>query len=83
MSFREVQRTAFELAPGQLSGFLRTRDGGMVVYLRAKAQLDEAKMKAEIPAFTDQVRRRREYMAFNEWIGQETQRLQVKAPKSK
>ena len=40
-------------------------------------------MKSELPAFTDQVRRRREYMAFNEWIGQETQRLQVREPKSK
>ncbi len=83
VSFRELQRTAFELAPGAVSGFLRTRDGGLVVYLRSKGALDEAKMKSEMAAFTDQIRRRREYMCFNQWIGQESQRMQVKAPRAK
>jgi hypothetical protein len=68
---RDLQIVAFELPPGKVSGFVRVPEGGMVVYLRAKAPLDEAKMKVELPAFAEQVRRKREYMCFNEWLSQQ------------
>jgi hypothetical protein len=75
---RDLQVVVFGLAPGKMSGFIRIPEGGMVVFLRAKLPVEEAKMKTELPAFSEQVRRRREYMCFNEWIFQERQQLGLK-----
>lgn len=53
------------------SGFFPTQDGGIIVYVREKLPIDQAKMKADLPAFTNRIRQQREQEAFNVWFSKE------------
>jgi hypothetical protein len=43
----------------------------MLVYVQSQLPLDEAQMKAEMPAFINTLRRTRAQEAFNQWFGKE------------
>jgi hypothetical protein len=62
---------AFSTMPGKASGFHETNDGGIVVFVKSKLPLDEAKMKSELPAFTGNVRQSRSREAFDAWFRKE------------
>lgn len=62
---------AFSTLPGKASGFHETNDGGIVVYVKSKLPLDDAKMKSELPAFTSNVRQSRSREAFDAWFRKE------------
>ena len=66
--FRQI---AFTTPPGRVSDFNPTHDGGMLVYVQSQLPLDEAQMKAEMPAFINTLRRTRAQEAFNQWFGKE------------
>jgi hypothetical protein len=65
---------AFSTMPGKASGFHETNEGGIIVYVKAKLPLDEAKMKSELPAFTSYVRQSRSREAFDAWFRKEAER---------
>lgn len=74
---------------GKVSGFIPTRSGAMVVYVRERLPVDPAKMEADLPNFSKLVRQAREGEAFNMWlnkeygpIGQALQRQQQQQGKS-
>jgi SurA N-terminal domain len=62
--------TAFGTPVGSVSGFAQTRDGGFVVHVRQRLPVDQTKMTAQLPEFSEAVRQRRESEAFNVWFGQ-------------
>jgi hypothetical protein len=62
---------AFSTLPGKASGFHETNEGGIVVYVKSKLPLDEAKMKSELPTFTSNVRQSRSREAFDAWFRKE------------
>jgi peptidyl-prolyl cis-trans isomerase D len=62
---------AFSTMPGKASGFHETSDGGIILYVKAKLPLDEAKMKSELPAFISYVRQNRSREAFDAWFRKE------------
>jgi hypothetical protein len=61
---------AFGTPVGSVSGFMPTHDGGYVVHVKQRLPVDNAKMKAQLPEFSNAVRQRRESEAFNIWFGQ-------------
>jgi hypothetical protein len=74
MELNQLKQAAFSTEPGKVSNLYPTREGGMVLYVKQKLPLDETKMKAELPEFTDMLRRRRQEEAFNLWMSREADR---------
>jgi hypothetical protein len=68
---------AATLAPGKISDFVPTRDGGVIVHLLSKQPVDEGKVKSELPAFMDGVREERRHEAFSEWFRKETELVRL------
>jgi len=73
ISFGQLQEIAYGLPVGGNSGFVPTNDGGMILHVLARSPVDDATVKAELPAFLAQVRQTRQNEAFNAWFGREAQ----------
>ncbi len=73
-SLNEFKQAAFGLAPGQASGFVPTKDGGFVVFIREKLPVALAKMNADLPTFLRNMRQARQNEAFNDWFRKEAER---------
>lgn len=71
---------AFSTLPAKASGFHETNEGGIIVYVKGKLPLDEAKMKSELPAFTAYVRQNRSREAFDAWFRKEAERGLMDTP---
>ena len=77
MDLGVLQDATANLATGGTSGFVRTRDGGLIVNITSRQPVDEAKMKAELPAYLERIRQERHAEAFNEWIRKETEQARI------
>jgi hypothetical protein len=64
----QVKQAAFTTPVGHASSFQETADGGFLLYVQSQLPLDQAVMNAELPQFTESLRRSRENEAFNEWL---------------
>jgi hypothetical protein len=71
--FGELQEIAYGLPVGGNSGFVPTQDGGFILHVIARTPVDNATVKAELPAFLAQVRQTRQNEAFNAWFSREAQ----------
>ncbi len=71
VSLPMIKNSVAVLAAGKTTGFSPTRDGGMVLYLKARVPVSEKKLKEEFPAFVEQIRESRENFAFSEWFGKQ------------
>jgi len=68
-----LKDVAFALAPGKTSPFVKSPDGGLVLHVVSRQPVDEAKLKAELPAYTAKVREERRHQAINEWFRKESE----------
>ena len=59
---------AVSMQPGQLSEFIPTTDGGLLVYVANREPIDEAKFKIAAPAITQILERHKQLLAFGEWL---------------
>jgi len=78
VSLSELQSMAFELAPDQASDFRPTFDGGLVLQVKSRIPVDEAKVKADLPAYMAQLRQERQVLAFSDWFNHEVQQAGVR-----
>ena len=74
VSLNQLKQIAFGTAPGKLSPFQPTMEGGLVVYVRNKLPLDEAKAQTELPTFVSNLRRSRQQEAFEDWFRKEAEK---------
>ncbi|HWX20935.1 MAG TPA: SurA N-terminal domain-containing protein [Candidatus Binatia bacterium] len=74
LSVDQFKTAAFGTPSGKATSPMMTSDGGMILFVKAKLPVDEAKMRADLPNFTQMVRRRRQDDAFNLWFGREIER---------
>lgn len=81
INLRTLQQIAFDLKPGTASQFLP--NPGLIVYLRAKLPLDEAKVKAELPEFINRLRVYRQNEAFNQWFRKQAEQAKLFVPQPK
>jgi hypothetical protein len=79
----QVISTAFSLAPGKISDFVPTRNGGDIVYLKAITPVSDATMKAELPEFMQSLRQSREYEAFLDWFRKQMELARISLPGDK
>ena len=68
VSLFDLQNVVQSMSPGQASKFSPTREGGFVVFLKSRLPVSEDKLRQELPAFTAELRQRRQGQAFNEWF---------------
>jgi hypothetical protein len=71
---RQIKNAAFTTAPGHISPFEPTADGGFVLYVQSLLPVNETDKKADLPRFIAQLRRGRESEAFNLWLNIEENR---------
>jgi hypothetical protein len=70
----ELKQAAFTTAPGHISRFTPTADGGFVLFVQKLNAPDATKKSADLTGFISQVRRGRENEAFNIWVNSEAGR---------
>ncbi|MBI3875797.1 MAG: hypothetical protein HY300_07525 [Verrucomicrobia bacterium] len=69
--YREV---AFSLGKGRVSQPDTTFGGAYIFYVKDVVPVSEEKLRADLPAFTDELRESRMNYAFNEWLNREAER---------
>jgi hypothetical protein len=74
ISLNLLKQMAFSTLPGKVTPLQPTRDGAMVLLVKGKLPLDEAKMHADMPGFLNSVRQTRQNEAFNDWFRREAER---------
>ena len=82
VSLSLLKDVAFALAPGETSPFKQTRDGALVLHVVSRQPADEARLKAELPAFIERLREQRRREASNEWIRKEFSLAHITGPLS-
>jgi hypothetical protein len=65
---------AFATPPGTTSPFQMTSDGGMILHVKARLPVDQAKLNADLPAFVNYERQRRQESAFDTWFRKEMEK---------
>jgi len=71
---REIKQAAFTTAPGHISNFMPTPDGGFILFVSQMLPIDAAEKTTAMPQFLAQVRRARQNEAFNLWLSAEANR---------
>jgi hypothetical protein len=66
----EFKNIAFGTPIGGVSRFIETPEGGFVLHVKQLLPVDDAKMKTQLPEFSNLVRERRQSEAFNIWFSQ-------------
>ena len=74
LPLNQFKQIAFTTPLGKVSPFQMTTEGGVIVYVKSKLPLDEAKMNATLPAFANYVRQSRQNEAFNDWFRKEAEK---------
>ena len=74
MARQQFLNVATGIPVGSVSPFIPTGDGGAVIYVQRKLQLDEKKAEAELPEFLAMMRQARQQEAFQQWFGIEASR---------
>lgn len=74
VNINQLKQLAFSTAVGKVSPFVPTADGGIVMFVRERLPIDEAKMNEQLPAFSQYVRQSRQSEAFNDWFRREAER---------
>ena len=70
----QLKQAAFTTAPGHVSNFQPTSEGGFVLYVQQLLPVDATTKNADMPQFLGQVRRARQNEAFNLWLQAEANR---------
>ena len=63
-----LKEMASTMAAGTASGFEPSRDGGFVLYVRARPSVNETTLKQDLPQYLAGMRLSRQYQAFAEWM---------------
>ena len=74
LALNQYKQLTFTTPTGKVSNFQMTAEGGLIVYVKGKLPLDEAKMNTSLPAFINAVRQNRQNEAFNEWFSKEAKK---------
>jgi len=65
---QEIITKAVELGNGELSDLVPIAEGGLLVYVDKRDPIDEAQFEKDQKTQIGDVRLRKSYMAFNEWL---------------
>jgi parvulin-like peptidyl-prolyl isomerase len=71
VKINQLKQAALTTPVGFHSGFEPTEDGGFVLYVESRPPIDQSKMTADLPQFTEELRQQRAQTTFGEWIQRE------------
>jgi len=71
VSLNQLKQIAFSTAPGKVSTFQPTPEGGLILYVKNKLPVDNTKVQTELPGFVATLRRARQQEAFEDWFRKE------------
>jgi hypothetical protein len=71
LGLSQLKQIVFSTPEGKTSDFTPTRDGGVVVFFQQRLPMDDAKIKAEMPAFMTSIRQTRQQLSANLWFQRE------------
>jgi hypothetical protein len=72
-SFQQLQETTFTVPSGETSKYTPVTDGGIVVYVKDRLPVDEARMAQELPLYLARMREQRQIAAFSAWLNHQFQ----------
>jgi hypothetical protein len=75
-----LQNLTTNLKPGESSNMINRPDGGIVVYVRDRASVEEDKLREELPEFVANVRDSRQFAAFADWFQRQAQTMRLIRP---
>jgi hypothetical protein len=67
----QLKRATFSTAPGKVTPLQPLSEGAMIVYVKTRLPVDQAKMQSELPNFVNNARRLRQKEAFDMWLRHE------------
>ena len=79
----QVRASASRLQPGKASEFIMSRDGGFVLFLKARQPVGEDEVKKEFPGYLAQLRQSRSYEVFDEWFSHRVEAIKLDAPRER
>ena len=71
ITLNQFKQIVFDTPVGKSSGFVPTREGGLVVFVQQRLPVDDARMRADMPEFLKAVRQARQNEAINFWYRRE------------
>ena len=80
LSLQQFMQVAFATPVGEVSQFIPTMAGGMVLYVKNKLPLDDKKVTAELPEFIGLLRQARQREAFEQWFNREAPQALADTP---
>jgi hypothetical protein len=79
---REVTVKAVEMSEGQLSEFIPTPDGGLLIHLDKREPLDEAKYAKDKVLMEPSVKQQKLHLVFSEWLRKARDAARIELPRS-
>lgn len=77
INLNELKSVVSTLTPGKISGFMPTRDGGFVLFLKERVPVSPGQIEKEFPEFLQDLRMSRQYQVFNEWFRKEAEKARI------
>ncbi len=74
---REVMTKSLELGEGQLSDFVPTQDGGVLVFLEKREPIDEAKFEKDKVLALPQFAQQKQTVVFLEWLRKQRENAKI------
>lgn len=72
-----IAREAFATGPGEISGFITTREGGAIVFVENYIPVTEEEIQQALPEYLTELRRRNAAQAFDNWFRAEMDRAKL------
>jgi parvulin-like peptidyl-prolyl isomerase len=82
VSLSLLKQIAFITPVGKTSDFVPTSEGGLVLHVVSRLPVDEAKLKADFPAYLNSVRQTRQIEVFNDWFRKQMELGYMQIPKN-
>ena len=81
VNIRQLQYLSRDLEIGKATPYAPfSQDGGLVLYLKARPKLDDARVQAALPEFMGQLRFYRQNEAFNQWLRKQIELAKISMP---
>ncbi|MBI5772977.1 MAG: SurA N-terminal domain-containing protein [Verrucomicrobia bacterium] len=74
IDLNSLKRLGVGTKPGTVSDFVPTREGGVILHVKARIPVPAEKMAAALPGYTEELRTYLQNKAFNEWFRKEAER---------
>jgi hypothetical protein len=83
VNIRQLRQVLFSTEPGKVSPYIRTPDGGYVVYVKEKLPIDDKKMREDLPKFEAEMRYHKQNEIFNQWFRKQVEKANLPLNKPK